>query len=443
MSYFKFFPKLLYSLNKGQQDQKFVPNIFAKTKFVKNALQNSSLIFKYPVKDGETPEQIAFKMYDDESKHWMVLLANDVMDPQYDWVLSQRQFNEYINNKYSSYNLLLDTEEWTPVLINMEQSSPATFTKTGGIDGNYDSSVRSAQGYTNCFASTKVSTITNNEIEFGLTSDPEFDNNWDSIDYSFYFSNDYYEIYENGDYCVGYDGYFTTDDVFSITYDGVDVKYYKNDILIRSVARTASSELYLDTSFSIIESSLNSLQFAPFGYTSGDIVYQGSSIDASSAEAKVVSYDYVNRILCVNNLTEVLANNEIITSVASGVSTNIIGITRNDNGYEWASNTISHYQVTEKRYNSYDQIFTTDKYIISSKDYNHTNHQVFNKNTLTSYSNTYTMADSTELTITTEIAPVTYYDYEVELNEAKREINIIKSDYVGFIDSQFKTLMGK
>ena len=63
---------------------------------------NSMIYYTYLVKDGETPEIIAAKYYDNPNRHWIILLANDIIDPQYDWVMSYDVFNNYIIKKYDS-----------------------------------------------------------------------------------------------------------------------------------------------------------------------------------------------------------------------------------------------------------------------------------------------------------------------------------------------------
>jgi hypothetical protein len=45
------------------------------------------------------------------------------------------------------------------------------------------------------------------------------------------------------------------------------------------------------------------------------------------------------------------------------------------------------------------------------------------------------------VTVTTQAYPQYIYDYEVQTNEAKRNINIINTDYVGTIEKQLKTLL--
>ena len=59
---------------------------------VKNNLSYFDL---YDVKDGDTPEIIAFNYYGDSNLHWVVLLMNEILDPRYDWPLDTVQLNDY------------------------------------------------------------------------------------------------------------------------------------------------------------------------------------------------------------------------------------------------------------------------------------------------------------------------------------------------------------
>lgn len=111
MAYFKEFPKLFYSTSLGLKNFKSVTNIFANVKFLRDVLLNTDVYYNYDVKDGERPEDIAHKLYKDSEKHWIILLANNVVDPQYDWVMGQQQFDSYINKKYSSVTVQLPTTD--------------------------------------------------------------------------------------------------------------------------------------------------------------------------------------------------------------------------------------------------------------------------------------------------------------------------------------------
>ena len=56
----------------------------------------------YDVKEGESPESIAHKLYGDPELHWVVLLVNDVTDRYHQWPLNYSQFNQYIADKYDN-----------------------------------------------------------------------------------------------------------------------------------------------------------------------------------------------------------------------------------------------------------------------------------------------------------------------------------------------------
>lgn len=292
MAYFSFFPQLLYSTSSGVPNPKAVTNIFAKVNFLSETIDNTSIYYEYSVKDGERPEDIANKMYKDPSKHWVILLSNNISDPNYDWVLSSRSLEEYINKKYSS-------------------------------------------------------------ITFTLNPNETYANN----------------------------------------------------------------------------------------YTVGEKVFQGSSIDRATCIGSVAAYDSTNKKLTVNFVNQVFANSVVITGATSNVSHNVVSMLYNDDGFQWASNTTSHYQATEVTYNSVDRIKTTTKYKVSAYDYNFATGAVISRNTNTSYTNTYNL-DGVTITVETDVKPVTYYDYEIELNEEKRKIIIVKPNYVPTIEAELKRLLG-
>tara|TARA_B110000438_G_C15654312_1_gene580968 strand:+ start:54 stop:467 length:414 start_codon:yes stop_codon:yes gene_type:complete len=59
---------------------------------------------KYDVKDGENPEDIAFKWFGDAEYHWIILMTNNITDRYYQWPLSQPQFQEHLTDKYGAGN---------------------------------------------------------------------------------------------------------------------------------------------------------------------------------------------------------------------------------------------------------------------------------------------------------------------------------------------------
>lgn len=101
--YFNYFPTTFYTNSNNSTALDTVTNIIARFAFEESLKENTSIFYPYDVQDGETPEMIANKYYGSPEKHWIVLLFNNIIDPQYDWPLDQRTLIKYINDKYS-YN---------------------------------------------------------------------------------------------------------------------------------------------------------------------------------------------------------------------------------------------------------------------------------------------------------------------------------------------------
>ena len=101
MAFFDNFPKIYYTFDTGPNAQfKTVVDIFVRTKFLSSILDNISIFYTYDIKDGDTPEAIAYKLYGDAQRHWMVLYMNQILDPYYEWPLDN---NEFANNMVSQF----------------------------------------------------------------------------------------------------------------------------------------------------------------------------------------------------------------------------------------------------------------------------------------------------------------------------------------------------
>jgi len=99
--YFNYFPKTVYSLN-NTNNVDVVTSIVSRFAFESSFRDNTAVYYEYNVQDSDTPEIIANKFYGDSEKHWVVLMLNQIIDPQFDWPLDQRTIISYINEKYSA-----------------------------------------------------------------------------------------------------------------------------------------------------------------------------------------------------------------------------------------------------------------------------------------------------------------------------------------------------
>lgn len=105
MTYFTNFPQILYSFSTGQTIDAFaMTDITRRVKIDDFNIQNTLSYDEYDVIDGDTPEIIADKLYNNPEYHWTILIANEIIDPRYDWPLDVRSLQNYISSKYGVGN---------------------------------------------------------------------------------------------------------------------------------------------------------------------------------------------------------------------------------------------------------------------------------------------------------------------------------------------------
>jgi len=94
-AYFKGFPTITYGA-------KIAKNIMARPRIKESILRNPLTFYKYVIEHDQRPDQVAANYYDDPELVWLVFLANDIVDPYYQWPLSQAQFYDAMAEKYGS-----------------------------------------------------------------------------------------------------------------------------------------------------------------------------------------------------------------------------------------------------------------------------------------------------------------------------------------------------
>lgn len=328
--YFNFFPKTLYSSNNQVSSLDTITNITARFSFERTLKENSSVFYSYDIKDGDTPEIIARKFYDNSERHWIVLLFNDIIDPQFDWPMDERTLNEFIDSKYNyHYN----------------------------------------------FHRTNINILSNRILEASL--------NTNSI--------------------IGL--------LLSEQINGRKLSDITNDGSITS-ADALRADRYADFGFA---NSSNSLQEDTYirdiliptiqnNYIKYSSLY-GSSMYSSNANTDMIVY---------NSSTENL-------TYQSG------------RGITWAkTNTHSFYKVITET--TFDKT-SIQKIEVDAKTY--ANDTIMQTGT----NQTYQLGDNTSVNIRINKETKTYFDYEVEENEKKRSIKLVKPEFVTEIEKEFKKVI--
>lgn len=149
MKYFESFPQTSFTLDSNSPigNRQLVTNILARSTFLREIANNTSIAYEYNVKESDTPEIVAHKVYGDAYRGWIVLLFNNIINPFYDWPLKTEAFDNYIFKKYgqdidtarstihhyekettkkSVYNGLLIDEEVTTQIISEYQLNYTT-----------------------------------------------------------------------------------------------------------------------------------------------------------------------------------------------------------------------------------------------------------------------------------------------------------------------------
>ena len=102
--YFARFPSMAYDI-KGDKVWKLVPDLLRRVKLRANIRNGMFMFDNYDVKEGETPEQVAFKWFGDMELHWVILMTNNITDRYYEWPLTQPQFQLHLEDKYGVGNI--------------------------------------------------------------------------------------------------------------------------------------------------------------------------------------------------------------------------------------------------------------------------------------------------------------------------------------------------
>lgn len=132
MKFFRSFPKII-------SNNEVLTNLLVRTDLLPSLLNNSSLFYKYEIQDGDNPEIMASKYYNDPYRYWLFLYSNNIMDPIWDLPLSTRNFDIYLESKYKDIATENDQTvlEYTQTNIKYYYKTITTidsYSKTTSID---------------------------------------------------------------------------------------------------------------------------------------------------------------------------------------------------------------------------------------------------------------------------------------------------------------------
>ena len=110
-SYFSEVPNLEYVSRLPDakiSDYITVKNFFKRGFLREDIFQNLTFFTKYQIQGNDRPDNVAFQVYNDSTLDWLVLIANNIVNIQNEWPLSNLDFDELMLDKYGSYDTLFN-----------------------------------------------------------------------------------------------------------------------------------------------------------------------------------------------------------------------------------------------------------------------------------------------------------------------------------------------
>jgi hypothetical protein len=158
MQYFDTLPKIIYIDSTG--NSKVMTNLLARSSVIPQLLKDPLLYYTYDIQEGDTPEIIAHKYYGDSYRYWIVLFANQLLDPQWDWPMNYATFEQYLADKYPSINVYSEIEYYEKIITQYDVNSQTTYIKKVRIDENTYNSLPVTQTETYTLPTGPVSVTT-------------------------------------------------------------------------------------------------------------------------------------------------------------------------------------------------------------------------------------------------------------------------------------------
>ena len=94
-SFFKKFPVVQYANSNAL-------NLLSRVSMSKLALNNRQVYYPYVMQEGQRPDNLSYDYYDNSDLVWLIALTNQVIDPYYDFSITEANLQKFLVKKYGS-----------------------------------------------------------------------------------------------------------------------------------------------------------------------------------------------------------------------------------------------------------------------------------------------------------------------------------------------------
>jgi len=166
--YFRQVPNFQY-IDRSPGDQTIsnyteVKNLFKKAKLREDIFSDLSFFTKYQIIGDERPDNVAYKIYNDSTLDWLILLSNNIINIQTEWPLSQQSYYNFLIDKYGDEASLASIHHYET--IEVKNTARATIVPAGlHVSSDYSVSYFDYETDTQVTNTNITVAITNQEYE--------------------------------------------------------------------------------------------------------------------------------------------------------------------------------------------------------------------------------------------------------------------------------------
>jgi len=147
-----------------------VKNLFKRGKLKENVASDATLFTKYKVEGDDRPDNVAFKVYNNENLDWLVMVCNNIMNLQSEWPLLQAEFDRHLIDTYGTYENLNSIHHYET--IEIKNSMGVVLVEKGlEVDSDYSITYYDSITEQEVTQTNIVTPITNLEYETKLDDD--------------------------------------------------------------------------------------------------------------------------------------------------------------------------------------------------------------------------------------------------------------------------------
>jgi hypothetical protein len=124
-NYFRYIPDFEYISRGpgkiGSSDFIKVKNFFVRGSIREDLFNNITVFDRYIIEGDDRPDNVAYKVYEDQNLDWVILLSNNIIDMYSEWPLSQLNFEAYLMEKYGNFQELYSPRYYETLEIKDSQ----------------------------------------------------------------------------------------------------------------------------------------------------------------------------------------------------------------------------------------------------------------------------------------------------------------------------------